>query len=284
MTLAFTKMHGLGNDFVVLDGVRQRLQLGPSDIRWLADRYRGVGCDQVLIIEPCDDASADFRYRIFNADGAEAGQCGNGARCVARFVRDQGLTDAVAARFLTASGVIRTRLLPDDRVTVEMGSPRFAPAEIPFEADAQQAQYALDVAGTEWVVGAVSMGNPHAVIEVEDADTAPVARVGPVIEHHPRFPAGANVGFMQVLAPDRVRLRVWERRAGETAACGSGACAAAAIGRARGLLQETVSVHLPGGELVIEWPGPDNPLWMTGPAETAFVGTLAGHAGSSPTR
>ncbi|MEX1080593.1 MAG: diaminopimelate epimerase [Halofilum sp. (in: g-proteobacteria)] len=274
MGLAFTKMHGLGNDFVVLDGVRQRLDLSGGDIRRLADRHRGVGCDQVLTVESCADDTADFRYRIFNADGSEAGQCGNGARCVARFVREQGLTDAVATTFATVSGPIQTRVLPDERVTVDMGAPRFAPAEIPFEASAQQETYALDVAGAEWTVAAVSMGNPHAVIEVADVDSAPVATAGPAIEHHPRFPAGANVGFMQVLAPDRVRLRVWERGVGETSACGSGACAAAAVGRLRGRLGEAVSVQLPGGELVIEWPGPDNPLWMTGPAETAFLGTL----------
>lgn len=274
MALTFTKMHGLGNDFVVLDGVRQPLQLSASDIRWLADRYRGVGCDQVLLVEPCGHTSADFRYRIFNADGSEAGQCGNGARCVARFVHDQGLTAALAVTFLTSSGPIRTRLLPDDRVTVDMGPPRFAPAEIPFEAPEQWDGYALEVEGTEWTIGAVSMGNPHAVITVDDVEAAPVARIGAAIERHPRFPAGANVGFMQVLAPDRVCLRIWERAAGETTACGTGACAAAAVGRARGALNDTVSVHLPGGELVIEWPGPDNPLWMTGPAETAFFGTL----------
>ena len=274
MALAFTKMHGLGNDFVVLDGVRQRVDLSVANIRWIADRYHGVGCDQVLLVEPAEGDGADFRYRIFNRDGIEVDQCGNGARCVARFVRDQGLTDAVAVGFLTLGGLIRTRVLPDDRVTVDMGAPRFTPAEIPFEAPAQADPYALEVGGREWNIGAVSMGNPHAVLTVDDVDQAPVAELGPAIEHHPRFARGVNVGFMQVLAADRVRLRVWERGAGETAACGTGACAAVAVGRVRGLLDEQVSVHLPGGELVIAWPGPDNPLWMTGPAETAFFGTL----------
>lgn len=274
MALAFTKMHGLGNDFVVLDGVRQDLCLDADAIRRIADRHRGVGCDQLLVVETSPDASADFGYRIYNADGREVEQCGNGARCVARFVRDQGLTDASAVTFLSAGGPIATRVLADERVTVDMGKPRFAPANIPFEAPAQADAYLLQVDGIGWRIGAVSMGNPHAVLVVDDVEAAPVAELGPAIEHHARFPSGANVGFLEVLDSGSARLRVWERGVGETSACGTGACAAAAVGRAWGLFGERVSLQLRGGELVIDWPGPDNPLWMTGPAETAFHGTL----------
>ncbi len=243
-------------------------------MRWIADRHRGVGCDQLLLIEPSPDARADFGYRIYNADGSEAEQCGNGARCVARFVQDQGLTDASAVTFRSAGGPIATRVLADGRVTVDMGTPRFVPTEIPFDAPARADDYALEVAGSEWRIGAVSLGNPHAVLRVDDVEKAPVAELGPGIEHHPRFPHGANVGFLQVESSVRARLRVWERGAGETAACGTGACAAAAVGRSWGLLDPQASLQLRGGELVIEWPGPDNPLWMTGAAETAFYGTL----------
>ena len=274
MTLAFTKMHGLGNDFVVLDGVTAPLALDTATVRHIADRHRGVGCDQLLLIEP-PTGTGDFRYRIFNADGGEVEQCGNGARCVARFVHQRGLTAAERLTFETLGGLIHTRVLDDGRVTVDMGVPRFEPDAIPFEAPARAEHYALEAAGETWDISAVSMGNPHAVLRVADVASAPVTIAGPAIEHHPRFPRRANVGFMQVDAPDRVRLRVWERGAGETDACGTGACAAVAVGRQRGWLGDRVTVSLPGGELVIDWAGGDNPLLMTGPAETAFHGTMA---------
>ena len=274
MTLEFTKMHGLGNDFVVLDGVTAPLALDRATVRHIADRHRGVGCDQVLLIER-PTGEGDFRYRIFNPDGGEVEQCGNGARCVARFVHQRGLTAAECLTFETLGGLIHTRVLDDGRVTVDMGVPRFDPAVIPFDAPARAEHYTLEAAGETREIGAVSMGNPHAVLRVADVASAPVTVAGPEIEHHPRFPRRANVGFMQVDAPDRIRLRVWERGAGETAACGTGACAAVAVGHERGWLEARVTVQLPGGELVIDWAGGDNPLLMTGPAETAFHGTLA---------
>jgi len=277
MNIPFTKMHGLGNDFVVIDGVTQAVTLDAPTLRHIADRHRGVGCDQILLLEPSD--SADFRYRIFNPDGNEVEQCGNGARCVARFVRAQGLSGAEALTFDTLGGAVHTRLLEHGAVAVAMGVPRFAPAAVPFDVAEEPADtaagYPLAVGDTSWRVGVVSLGNPHAVLRIADTTTAPVAALGPVIERHARFPHGANVGFMQVRTPEQVRLRVWERGAGETAACGSGGCAAVAVGQAWGLLGERVTVALPGGELVIAWSGGDNPMWMTGPAETAFDGTLA---------
>lgn len=274
MALEFTKMHGLGNDFVVIDGVSGCVWLDPETLFLLADRHRGVGCDQVLLIEPAQ-GEGDFRYRIFNADGAEVEQCGNGARCVARFVRDRGLTDADRISFETLGGMIHTQVLSDDRVAVDMGVPRFEPEEIPFDAAERADCYPLKAGGTTWEIGAVSMGNPHAVLCVDDVARAPVTELGPVIEQHPRFPRRTNVGFMQLVDPTRIALRVWERGVGETAACGTGACGAVAVGRRRGWLDASVTVALPGGELVIDWAGADNPLWMTGAAETTFYGTLA---------
>ncbi len=274
MALEFTKMHGLGNDFVVIDGVSGRVWLDPGTLSLLADRHRGVGCDQVLLIEPAQ-GEGDFRYRIFNADGAEVEQCGNGARCVARFVRDRGLTDADRISFETLGGMIHTQALSDDRVAVDMGVPCFEPSEIPFDAPERADCYSLEAGGSTWEFGAVSMGNPHAVLRVDDVARAPVRELGPEIEHHPRFPRRTNVGFMRVLDRRRIALRVWERGAGETAACGTGACGAVAVGRQRGWLDASVTVALPGGELVIDWVGADNPLWMTGAAETAYYGTLA---------
>lgn len=272
--LAFTKMHGLGNDFVVIDGVRQSPALDPEFVRRIADRRQGVGCDQLLLVEPSRDG-ADFGYRIFNADGGEVEQCGNGARCVARFVREQGLSDADGLTFATRGGPIRAELLADGRVAVDMGTPRFDPAMIPFEADAAAEVHELEVGDGVCRISAVSMGNPHAVLEVDDVASAPVTELGPLIEHHPRFPRRANVGFVQILDRDRVRLRVWERGVGETAACGTGACAAVAAGHRRNRLDDAVTVALNGGELVIDWAGGDNHLWMTGPATTVFEGTLA---------
>jgi diaminopimelate epimerase len=274
MRYRFTKMHGLGNDFVVLDGVRQPLHVTPALAARLADRRFGIGCDQVLLVEPPRLPGTDFHYRIFNADGSEVEQCGNGARCFARYVRDTGLTAKAEIPVGTAAGPILLRVRPDGEVSVNMGVPRLRPADIPFVADAQAPRYALDVDGERLAIGAVSMGNPHAVLAVADVDSAPVAALGPRIEHHPRFPNLVNVGFLQVQDRDRVRLRVWERGAGETLACGTGACAAVVAGRLWGLLDTDVAVTLPGGTLVIHWPGVGEPVQMTGPATRVFDGEI----------
>jgi len=275
MRLKFTKMQGLGNDFVVLDGIRQAVALTPELARRIADRHFGVGCDQILLVERPSSPAADFRYRIWNADGSEVEQCGNGARCFVRFVRDQGLTAKDEIRVETASGLIAPRLEANGEVTVDMGAPVFAPARIPFDSDSSSAVQSLDVGGATLEITAVSMGNPHAVQVVADVDAAPVAAQGPQIEHHPRFPKRVNAGFMQVMDRDRIRLRVWERGAGETLACGTGACAAVAAGIRRGLLDTTVAVDTRGGRLTIRWQGGDNdPVWMTGPAVTVFEGEL----------
>jgi len=267
-------MQGLGNDFVVLDGIRQVVRLDAAAIRRIADRRFGIGCDQVLLVEPPRLPGMDFQYRIFNADGGEVEQCGNGARCFARFVRDQGLTDKSEIPVGTASGPICLHVEPDGQVRVDMGPPILEPARIPFLAEGEATIYRLDLDGEAVEIGAVSMGNPHAVLLVVDVGAAPVARLGPGIEHHPRFPQRVNVGFMQVLAPDHIRLRVHERGAGETLACGTGACAAVVSGRLRGLLGPRVRVTLPGGDLMIEWPGKPQPVLMTGPAERVFEGEI----------
>jgi diaminopimelate epimerase len=274
MRVSFTKMHGLGNDFVVIDAVRQSVDLPPERVRRLADRRLGVGCDQVLVVTPASGPHADFGYRIFNADGGEVEQCGNGARCFARFVRDRGLTERSEIRVETLAGVIRPRVEPDGQVTVDMGRPRFSPPEVPFLAPAEAPAYVLDVQGETLRIGVVSMGNPHAVVQVEDLAQAPVARLGPRIEGHPRFPRRVNAGFVQVVDPGHIRLRVYERGVGETLACGTGACAAVAVGRRWGLLGESVDVDLPGGRLRIRWDGGDGPVWMTGPAVTVFEGEI----------
>jgi diaminopimelate epimerase len=276
VNLAFTKMHGLGNDFVVLDGVRQRVALSPEDVRFLADRHFGVGCDQVLLVEPpADPTRALFRYRIFNADGGEVEQCGNGARCFAVFVREQGLTDADTIPVETMAGPIVLQVEPDGQVTVNMGRPRFHPDQVPFLTPVEADEYALEVAGERLRIGAVSMGNPHAVLLVDDVAAAPVARLGPAIERHPRFPARVNVGFAAVRARDAIDLRVYERGTGETLACGTGACAAMAVARRRGLVDARVQVRLPGGSLVLSWSGePEQPVFMTGPATTVFQGRI----------
>lgn len=274
MRLKFTKMHGLGNDFVVIDGVRQPVSLSAAQARYLADRRHGVGCDQILLVEKPQSPDVDFRYRIFNADGGEVGQCGNGARCFARFVVEEGLTDKRVIPVETASGRLELVLQDDGQVQVNMGVPRLAPPEIPFDAPAQALRYALDVEGQSIQIGAVSMGNPHAVLTVTDVATAPVATLGPAIERHARFPKRVNVGFMQVIARDHIRLRVYERGAGETQACGSGACAAAAVGQIQGVLDANVRVSLPGGDLVISWAGIGQPLFMTGPATRVYEGQI----------
>ncbi|APZ41927.1 diaminopimelate epimerase [Acidihalobacter ferrooxydans] len=272
--LRFTKMHGLGNDFVVIDAVRQSVRLDTATVRALAERHRGVGCDQLLIVEPAQGGQADLRYRIFNADGGEVEQCGNGARCFARFVVDQGLAKGPEIRVETLGGLMTLRLLDDGQVTVNMGVRRLEPAQIPFEAAAMAPGYPLTVDGATYEIGAVSMGNPHAVLRVADIDTAPVAALGPLIEAHPRFPQRVNAGFMQVLSPAHIRLRVYERGAGETQACGSGACAAVVSGRVRGWLAPRVAVDVLGGRLMIEWQGTGEPVLMTGPATTVFEGRI----------
>jgi diaminopimelate epimerase len=270
MRIRFTKMHGLGNDFVVLDAINQAFVPTPAQARWLADRHFGVGCDQILIVEKPGTPGVDFRYRIFNADGGEVEQCGNGARCFVRFVHEQGLTQAREIRVETKSGIIAPRLEADGQVTVDMGAPRFAPAEIPFTSDTDTAVQPLDVDGKTVEISAVSMGNPHAVQVVADIDTAPVTGQGPRIESHPRFPRRVNAGFMQVVDRHAIRLRVYERGAGETLACGTGACAAVVAGIRRGLLDSPVRVTTRGGDLSIAWAGSNEPVMMTGPATTVF--------------
>mgnify|MGYP000925864027 FL=1 len=274
MKLKFSKMHGLGNDFVVLDGIRQQVALTPEQLRHLADRHFGIGCDQVLLVEAADAAGVDFRYRIFNADGSEVEQCGNGARCFVRFVHESGLTDKREIRVETRSGLIAPRLEGDGSVTVDMGIPRFLPAEIPFIHDEDVVIYSLDVADESLEISVVSMGNPHAVQVVASVDSAPVGEHGPLIERHERFPQRVNAGFMQVVDRHAIRLRVYERGSGETLACGTGACAAAVTGIRRGLLDSPVRVTTRGGDLVIVWAGPGKPVMMTGPAVTVFTGEI----------
>ena len=274
MRISFSKMHGLGNDFVVIDAVSRPLGLSADQVRLLADRRFGIGCDQLLLVEPSRTPDADLRYHIYNADGSEAEMCGNGARAFARFVRDRGLNEGDELRLDTDAGVVVTRLEADGEVTVNMGPPVLEPAVIPFEAPARAEAYDLDVDGSVYRIGAVSMGNPHAVVRVEALDGAPIEELGPRIERHPRFPNRVNVGFMEVISSREVRLTVWERGAGKTLACGTGACAAVVSGRLRGWLDEEVAVHLPGGRLVISWRGDDEPVWMRGPAVQVFEGEI----------
>ena len=274
MRLKFTKMHGQGNDFVVIDGVRRPVALDPEQVRALADRHRGIGFDQLLLVEKPERPGNDFRYRIYNADGGEVEQCGNGARCFARFVLDEGLTGKHEIRVETAADVIVPRIEASGQVTVDMGTPRFAPREVPFLADAERPTYEIDVGGRAVTVSVLSMGNPHAVQVVEDAERAPVAVQGPLIERHPAFPQRVNAGYMQVLSRGHVRLRVWERGAGETLACGTGACAAVVSGIRLGLLDPEVRVTTRGGDLVIRWPGANAPVMMTGDAVRVFDGEI----------
>ena len=270
----FTKMQGLGNDFVVFDATRNTLVLSPEQVRFVADRRFGVGCDQVLLVEPPRERGTDFYYRIFNADGGEVEQCGNGARCFARFVRDRGLITKDVIDVGTRAGVVRLILEPDGQVRVNMGAPRLEPAAIPFQAEVQATIYPLEVEGTAYPIGAVSMGNPHAVLRVPDVAEAPVTTLGPLFQRHPRFPRSVNVGFMQVEDRGAIRLRVFERGTGETLACGTGACAAVVVGRIQGLLDAQVKVTLPGGELMIAWKGSGEPVWMTGPAVRVYEGEI----------
>ena len=274
MLLKFTKMHGLGNDFVMLDLISQRCNLRAGHIRKLADRRRGIGCDQLLVVEAPQEPDADFRYRIYNADGCEVEQCGNGARCFARFVRDRRLTTKKHMVVETGTGLIELQVRDDKLVQVNMGAPRLDPVDIPFTAPAPATQYSLQLPGQELLIGAVSMGNPHAVTLVDDVDTAAVAELGPIIEQHPDFPRQVNAGFMQIVSPTEIRLRVYERSVGETQACGSGACAAVVVGRLQGLLDERVQVQLPGGELKIAWAGDGQAVMMTGPATKVFEGSI----------
>lgn len=278
MTLQFSKMHGLGNDFMVIDGVRQNLPandlpLPAERIRTLADRHFGIGFDQLLVVQPASAPGVDFRYRIFNADGSEVNQCGNGARCFARFVRDQGLTDKDSIRVETASGQMTLNLTSDGQVTVDMGAPRWAPKDIPLNASEEADTYFIVAGKQAFEVGAVGLGNPHCVLLVENVDTAPVDTVGPLLESHPDFPERVNVGFMQIVDRGHIRLRVFERGSGETLACGSGACAAVVVGQRRGFLDDTVQVDLPGGSLSIRYSGQGGIL-MTGPAAHVYDGRI----------
>lgn len=274
MLLNFTKMHGLGNDFVVFDAINQDVTLSAEQLRFIADRRFGIGCDQILLVEAPHGTAAEFRYRIFNADGGEVEQCGNGARCFARFVYQNGLTDSRRIPVETGDGMIELQLEDDGQVTVDMGVPGLEPQSLPFEADSRATSYKLEVLGETLDMAAVSMGNPHAVLRVDDVLSADVGRLGPAIESHPRFPRRVNVGFMQVVSKNAIKLRVYERGVGETLACGTGACAAVVAGQIQGLLDEQVRVGLPGGDLVIRWQGGDNHLYMTGPASHVFDGQI----------
>jgi len=274
MLLRFTKMHGLGNDFMVLDLVSQHAHIQPKHARQWGDRHTGIGFDQLLIVEPPSRPDVDFRYRIFNADGSEVEQCGNGARCFARFVLDKRLTVKKRIRVETRSGLIELDVRPDGQVCVDMGPPRLEPQEIPFQAEAAALNYCVEVDGQAIEFAALSMGNPHAVLRVEDVESAPVHALGPKLEHHPRFPQRVNVGFLQVVDRQHARLRVWERGAGETQACGTGACAAAVAAIRQGWMDSPVQIELPGGRLSIEWAGPGQPVMMTGPAVRVFEGQV----------
>jgi diaminopimelate epimerase len=272
--LKFTKMHGAGNDFVVIDGVRQDVYLKPEQLRLLADRHFGIGCDQILLVKKSNNEEADFRYLIFNADGGEVEQCGNGARCFVRFVHDHKLTSKREIVVETKSGLISPRLEEDGRVTVNMGKPIFDAALIPFDTDTDDVEQSLQVNNQNLQITVVSMGNPHAVHIVDDIEQAAVATLGPLIENHPRFPKRVNAGFMQVIDRGHIRLRVYERGAGETMSCGTGACAAVVSGIRRGLLDSVVQVATHGGVLSIAWEGGETPVIMTGPAITVFEGEI----------
>ena len=274
MHFHFSKMHGLGNDFMVVDCVTQNVFFSPDLIRRLSDRYTGIGFDQLLIVEAPYDPESDFHYRIFNADGSEVEQCGNGARCFARFVRMKGLTNKFSINVSTKKGKMVLKIEENDQITVNMGQPVFEPGKIPFKAKQVEKTYILRTQDHTLFCGAVSMGNPHVVTVVDEINTAEVEELGPLLESHERFPERVNAGFMQLLNRNEINLRVYERGAGETQACGSGACAAVAVGISQGLLDEEVTVHLPGGDLKIYWQGPDSPLFMTGPATHVYDGQL----------
>lgn len=274
MLLRFTKMHGLGNDFMVLDLVSQHAHIQPKHAKQWGDRHTGIGFDQLLIVEAPNNPDVDFRYRIFNADGSEVEQCGNGARCFARFVLDKRLTAKKLIRVETKGGIIELDVRNDGQICVDMGPPRLDPEQIPFQAAEQALSYALEVDGQNYSIAAVSMGNPHSVLRVDDVLTAPVHELGPKIEHHPRFPQRVNAGFIQIVDRHHANLRVWERGAGETQACGTGACAAAVAAISQGWMDSPVSIDLPGGRLSIEWAGPGQPVLMTGPAVRVYEGQV----------
>ncbi|MBS0380026.1 MAG: diaminopimelate epimerase [Proteobacteria bacterium] len=271
MRIDFTKMHGVGNDFVVFDAPTDNSLLEPERLRRLADRRTGIGFDQALVLGDARRPDTQVYYRIFNADGDEVEQCGNGARCIAALLHHRGLTRNGAVALDSPAGVVRARI-SDERVSVDMGVPNFDPRSLPFAAEREADPYELTVAGEAYLIGAVSMGNPHAVLTVPAADSAPVASLGPAIEHHPRFPRRVNVGFLEIVGRAAIRLRVWERGAGETLSCGTGACAAAVIGRRRGLLEARVRVATRGGELQVDWEGPGEHVWLTGPTHISFEG------------
>jgi diaminopimelate epimerase len=274
MRLAFTKMHGLGNDFIVFDALDPARLPSPAALRRLADRRTGIGFDQALVLAPPRRAGTDVYYRIFNADGSEVEQCGNGARCIARLVASRGSERDRPLVLDSPGGLVNARLRADGLVAVAMGVPDFDPRSLPFEADVEAPSYRIELPTGPVEFGAVSIGNPHAVIRVRSVADAPVDTVGPAMENHARFPRRVNVGFLEIVSPDHVRLRVFERGAGETQACGTGACAAVAVGRRHGPLAEEVRVDLPGGRLIVQWPGPGEPIWLTGPADTAFEGLV----------
>ncbi len=267
-------MHGLGNDFVVIDAINQIVNLTPEQIRFMANRHFGIGFDQLLLVEKPVSDNAEFKYRIFNADGSEVAQCGNGARCFARFVREKNLFAGDDIRVDTDSGQLVLSLTGNDQVVVNMGVPRHSPADIPLCADWESKTYSIEINGTPVEFGAVSMGNPHAVIQVADVELAPVAGLGQILENHALFPERANIGFMQIVDRSEIRLRVYERGAAETLACGSGACAAVVVGIEQDLLDNEVKVDLPGGQLMINWAGRGEPVFMTGPAATVFEGKI----------
>jgi diaminopimelate epimerase len=270
----FTKMHGLGNDFMVIDAINQHIELTPQQIKNLSDRHFGIGFDQLLLVEKPTSENADFKYRIFNADGGEVAQCGNGARCFARFVQDKGLSDKNEIRVDTNTGELVLKFTEDRQIIVNMGIPKHSPDEIPVLAKQELKNYKIAVNTEEYVFGAVSMGNPHAVLQVPDVKIAPVSELGRFLESHPMFPERANIGFMEVINRKQISLRVYERGAAETLACGSGACAAVVIGIEQNLLDHDVSVELPGGELKISWSGRGTPVFMTGPAISVFEGSI----------
>ena len=274
MELKFTKMHGLGNDFVVLDGFTQSIALSAAQYQWLADRHVGIGCDQILLIEKSTNSATDFRYRIFNSDGGEVEQCGNGARCFVRYVHEHGLSAKSEIRVETLGGILSLRLEADGQVSVDMGVPRFEPDEIPFLAEHRAPIYLLSLENKIIEISAISMGNPHAVQVVDNVDTASVAQDGPHIESHPSFPKHVNAGFMQIMNRGHIKLRVYERGVGETLACGSGACAAVVAGIQRDLLDATVRVSTRGGDLSIQWAGEGRSVIMTGPAVEVFEGVI----------
>lgn len=274
MLLRFTKMHGLGNDFMVIDLVSQQAHIQPKHARQWGDRHTGIGFDQLLLVETPTSPEVDFRYRIFNADGSEVEQCGNGARCFARFVLDKRLTVKKRIRVETRGGIIELEMRPDGQVTVNMGAPRLLPADIPFVAESEALRYPLELEGQSLELAAVSMGNPHAVLRVERVDDAPVRTLGPKLEHHPRFPQRVNVGFLEVVDRQHGKLRVWERGAGETQACGTGACAAAVAAIREGWMDSPLQLELPGGKLCIEWAGAGQPVMMTGPAVRVYEGQI----------